>query len=190
MDYSTANFVSEFSKELTLIDMTRSHFIRNLARTDEDVTVGAIHEAGHCVVAWALGFQVTRMCISESIPDPDGIPQKSSSYQADEKMAADAPVVTRVRFSMAAMAGFLAEMRITDTLDENVFEGDFEKAIDRVRNIAGSGEESDDFYEMLIEDTNLLLDEHWDRVEWLAIAAMQLGPELSGQQIVEVIESV
>lgn len=142
--------------------------------------MGAIHESAHCVVAWALGFQVTRMCISDAIPDPDGIPQKSSSFEADRKVADEAPVQTRVRFAMAGMAGFLAKMRITDTFDEDVFDGDFEKALARVRIIAHSFGDCDDLYETIIEDTNLLLDEHWDRVEWLAIAAVQLGPELTG----------
>ena len=185
---SVADFIVTMDQDLRLLDMTRSEFVQSLYRGDADLTVGAIHEAGHCVTAWALGFQILEMSIDEFHQDLDGIRQPFSAYEVDPQRLTTDYGRTAFHRAVVAMAGIMAERRMTGILDDTAFEGDYEGAWKYVDNLTDDGSDFEFLFAEVLDDVDNILDEHWNKIEMLTLAAFKFGPVLNGLIVEEIIE--
>ena len=60
-----AAFLADLDHDLQIVENTRSQLVRDVCRHNEDLMIPAIHEADHCVAAWAAGFPIVEMDLRE-----------------------------------------------------------------------------------------------------------------------------
>jgi len=186
-------FIAEMTADLEALQMTRDEFFRSLLRFDRDCMTPLVHEAGHAIAAWALGFPILELNVREFNSDGEGGYQKFLSYAFDAEEILSRPLETQTHMAVITLSGIAAEARafpkaFYNPANEEAWEGDLSRVVDYIRCIQ---EPDDDFAEVLLSlygDAKEILDGHWPRLEWLVIGAMQYGPVLTGRQVVELIE--
>lgn len=82
----------------------------------------------------------------------------------------------------------MAERRQSGVLDDAAFEGDCEKALNHLRQFFTEENDLESYLTDVLDDVDEFLDDHWDKIEMLAIAAYKLGPVLDGHTVKEIIE--
>ncbi|HEY2786830.1 MAG TPA: hypothetical protein VGJ05_17850 [Fimbriiglobus sp.] len=128
----------------------------------------AYHEAGHAVVALALGRPVHRVTV---LPNRDRLGQ--CEFRKGQFKPTDDWLETEI---LIALAGLAAEARFTDAYDRDAAHRDLRHA--RQIALQRATERSLDRFErrMLAKVEHLLADEgHWRAVEAIAAELLKLG---------------
>jgi len=185
---SVAEFISTLEHDLRVLDMTRSDFLKKLSRLDSETVIGSIHEAGHCVAAWAFGFPILEMSIDEYRRDRDGLRNMSAAFEVSAELLNEHLAPTKFQMAVIAMAGIMAERRQSGVIDDAAFEGDCEKALNHLRQFFTEENDLESYLTEVLDDVDEILDDHWEKIEMLAIAAYKLGPVLDGHTVKEIIE--
>ena len=168
--------------------MTRSEFFQSVYRVEKDLAIGAIHEAGHCVAAWVFDFPILEMSIDEFRQDRDGFFNMSSAYEVSADRLNNHHARTKYLMAVIAMAGIMAERRISGILDDAALEGDAEKTLKHIGKFFTNETVGEDMLEDVLDEVDEILDDHWAKVEMLAIAAYKFGPVLDGPTVKEIID--
>lgn len=187
---SVSAFIQDLTHDLPAINATPSGMLQDLYRVEPQLLLGAIHEAGHCVATWSLGFPIIQMNISEIRPGLDGVMQKSSTYKIAPERHNENPLKTYADRAIIALASLVAERKaFPDISNEFAWGGDLEMAAEYMAHFSSDDEDTENELEVVLEDTEIIIDDHWRKVEILAIGAYKLGLVLSGEQVKELIES-
>ena len=185
---TVAEFISTLEHDLRVLEMTRSDFLQSLSHLDSETVIGAIHEAGHCVAAWAFDFPILEMSIDQFRRDRDGSRNMSAAYEVSAERLNDHHARTKFQLAVIAMAGIMAERRLSGVLDDAAFEGDCEKALKHLRQFFTEEKDLESYLTDVLDDVDEILDDHWAKIEVLAIAAYKLGPVLDGPTVKEIID--
>jgi hypothetical protein len=112
----------------------------------------------------------------------------SSAYEVSADRLNNQRERTKYLMAVIAMAGIMAERRISGTLDDAAFEGDAEKAMKHIGKYFTNETVGEVMLENMFDEVDEILDDHWDKVEMLAIAAYKFGPVLDGPIVKEIID--
>jgi hypothetical protein len=186
-------FIAEMTADLEALQMTRDEFFRSLLRFDRDCMTPLVHEAGHAIAAWALGFPILELNVREFNSDGEGGYQKFLSYAFDAEEILSRPVETQTDMAIVTLSGIAAQARafpkrFSDPANAEAWEGDLERVGDYIRCLQEPDDDFGDVFLPLYGTAKEIVDKEWDRLEMLVIGAMQYGPVLSGRQVVELIE--
>lgn len=157
---------------------------------DDDETITAYHEAGHAVIAWALGARVTALGLSQATEfddDPDGLPRSFGQCHISwGRVAAESPD-QKMRELMTSLAGPIAEKIYTgDAIDADACAMDLATARDRLRGLPADRVAR--VWNAAVTQLNRALNQE---LYWAAVSALadeiQLGDELEPEQVESII---
>ena len=78
-------FLADLDHDLGIIETTRSQLVQDIHRHDAEIISDAVHEAGHCVAAWAMGFPIVEMDLREEYPLFGDDHPISTTWQVDNR---------------------------------------------------------------------------------------------------------
>ncbi|MEM9367642.1 MAG: cell division protein FtsH [Planctomycetota bacterium] len=106
---------------------------------DDDETVTAYHEAGHAVIAWALGAKITALGLSQASEfddDEQGLPRSFGQCHISWGCVSSESPDQKMRELMTSLAGPVAEQIYTgDKLDLAACAMDFATAGNRLQGL-------------------------------------------------------
>ena len=151
---------------------------------DPDSPRMAYHEAGHAVVAWAVGLTIVRVEISsrggksEQVPTADEL-----AAQSDDKVDAFE------RWACVHLAGGRAQARWNPDVGVAGCDDDHHAFNECVWTVSPLTAETDaQCGRRLAERTEALIGQHWSRIEALALALLD-QESLSGSEATMTIEA-
>ncbi|MDP3798476.1 MAG: hypothetical protein Q8R06_15245 [Polaromonas sp.] len=151
----------------------------------------AYHEAGHAVMRWALGVGLNQI----SVGDFEGkvMPGVAISSDFDPAFMLATNWTQIEKNALILLAGELAERAYIELREEDVDEylsvHDQRKLAELLQRVGEHEHPLIDLSEKTLRDkADLLIVEHWDRIEALAKELMKNG-EMSGHQAIRIIES-
>lgn len=131
----------------------------------------AYHEAGHFIVAHALGMKPRRVTIArrgESLGRvhcaPGYATDGSSAEGDDERMEHDA---------IYSLAGYLAEKRFSESADVEMARHDLEHAGELAERLSGSAAEVERRYNALMARAAEAVEKNWPQIEKVAGALLE-----------------
>lgn len=159
--------------------------LRQLARLDKEMLRDTIHEAGHCVAAWHLGFTICEMNIQESIAIKRGF--KSVSFEIHQARVEHTPDGTNFSLAVICLAGMVAEgVLFQETFKRSTWKSDIDDAKNYLREIS-TKEKASVLFQRALDVANEIVLENWNRIACLTVGAYHFGPVLNGERILDLI---
>ena len=162
-----------------------SEMLRQLALLDKEMLRETLHEAGHCVAAWHLGFPVRKMNVRESIAIERGY--KSVSFEIPQAKLQNTPDETNFSLAIVCLAGMAAEgVMFRKTFKRSAWKSDIDDAKAYLKDVSFDEKQSI-LFQRAVEITKEIVQENWNQIARLTVGTYYLGPVLNGEQILELI---
>jgi ATP-dependent Zn protease len=154
----------------------------NISREDNRVRI-AHHEAGHAIVAWALGLGIKEVRINEKGGYSDHV------RQYDDLVADHGQEEACIRKALVQRAGQAAQEHWRSEVGSFGCKHDRAGYLFFVSKLCGLNRENDtNVRNQLVDQVNNLVNTHWPLIEALAKALLE-QTELTGDQAVAIIEA-
>ncbi len=117
--------------------MSTSEVLCQLAQIDKELLRETLHEAGHCLAAWHLGFAVREMNVRESTAIKLGY--KSVSFEIPRTRLERTPDKTNFSLAVVCLAGMAAEgVMFRESFKRSPWKPDIDEAKDYLNKISGN----------------------------------------------------
>lgn len=159
--------------------------LRQLARLDKELLRETLHEAGHCLAAWHLGFPVHEMDVREWESIKRGY--KIVSFEIPRAKLERTPDGAHFSLAVVCLAGMAAEgVMFRKTFKRSAWKSDIDEAKDYLKKISGD-EKRTILFQRAMDLANEIVRENWDRIARLTVGAYHFGPVLDRDQILDLI---
>jgi hypothetical protein len=159
--------------------------LRQLAQTNKELLRETLHEAGHCLAAWYMGFPVHEMDIRECESIKRGY--KIVTFRISQARLEQLPDGTHFSLAVVCLAGLAAEeVMFRETFKRSAWKPDIDEAKDYLKKISGD-EKRTVLFQSAMDVANKIVQENWSRIARLTVGAYHFGPVLNGEQILGLI---
>ena len=182
---NTSATMGDLESDFRRLGWDPTEVLRQLARLYKDLLRETLHEAGHCLAAWHLGFPVHEMDIREWESIKRGY--KIVTFRIARAKLEQLPDGTHFSLAVICLAGLAAEgVMFRETFKRSAWKPDIDEAKDYLNKISGV-EKRMILFEYAMDVANEIVRENWNQIARLTVGVYHFGPVLEGERILDLI---